>query len=243
MNPVYGHNYYMRASWQARPETPEALAARFLRHIDLLREIDPLFGLWLSGVKGPRKLEMIRDSYAKIVEARISRDDWGEPLPIDGYWFGAITRGHPRPLSYAVRIHAGADKHTREFQNDAYLSTSTGFIPDPAAITYRIFKSALLAMVEAWAPMDCLALPHELLDRIDKDQGHFREVWMQYLSAPLARLIVPPQTAVIDHLPDGGLLMSATTETFKVDNPAHLSVARDIAAAMRPLNTLPYVRG
>ncbi|WP_219321841.1 Imm52 family immunity protein [Methylovirgula sp. HY1] len=64
---------------------------------------------------------------------------------------------------------------------------------------------------------------------------------MQYLSAPLARLITPPQTAIVDHLPNGGLLMSATTETFKVDNPTHLAVARDIAAATEPLNKLPCV--
>lgn len=34
--------------------------------------------------------------------------------------------------------------------------------------------------------------------------------------------------------------MSAMTETFKADNPAHLSVARDMAAAMAPLNKLPW---
>nr|WP_219320098.1 Imm52 family immunity protein [Methylovirgula sp. HY1] len=210
-----------------------------LRHIDLLRQIDPLFASWLSGVSGPKKFETVRNSYAEIIAARISTDDWGEPLPIDGYWFGAITRDQPGSLSYAVNIHAGAHKHTREFQNDAYFSTSSGFIPNPTAVTYRIFRSALFAIVEAWEPTDCIALPHELLGFIGNRNYHFHEVWMQYLSAPLARLITPPQTAIVDHLPNGGLLMSATTETFKVDNPTHLAVARDIAAATEPLNKLP----
>ena len=239
---VFGQGYYLRASWGARAETPEALAARLLRNIDLLQAVDPLFALWLSGVKGPRKFETIRDRYAEIVTARISRDDWNEPLPIDGYWFGAITRGAPEPLSYALNIHAGAHMRTQDFQNHAQLSTGSGVIPDPAAITYRIFKSALLAMVDAWEPVDCVALPHELLEFGTSKAYHFRDVWMQYLSAPLARLITPPATAVVDHLPDGGLLMSATTETFRVDNPAHLAVARDIAAATEPLNKLPLVQ-
>ena len=81
---VFGHYYFIRASWGARPETPEALAARFLKNIDLLSAIDPLLALWLSGVNGPKKLEAIRDRYAQIVAARISKDDWGEPEPIYG---------------------------------------------------------------------------------------------------------------------------------------------------------------
>jgi hypothetical protein len=63
---------------------------------------------------------------------------------------------------------------------------------------------------------------------------------MQYLSPPLARLVTPPATSVNDYLPNGGLLMSATNETFRVDNPSHMAVARDIAAATAPLNKLPY---
>ena len=37
--------------------------------------------------------------------------------------------------------------------------------------------------------------------------------------------------------------MTATTETFDVDNPAHLAAARDMAAAMAPLNALPWPSG
>jgi hypothetical protein len=34
--------------------------------------------------------------------------------------------------------------------------------------------------------------------------------------------------------------MTATTETFDVDNPAHLKAAQDMAAAMAPLDALPW---
>ncbi len=87
--------------------------------------------------------------------------------------------------------------------------------------------------------MDGVALPNALMDLVDR-QLSFHQVWMQYLSAPLARLITPPSTSINEWLPNGGLLMSATTETFKTDNPTHLAVARDIAAATAPLNALPY---
>jgi Immunity protein 52 len=45
---------------------------------------------------------------------------------------------------------------------------------------------------------------------------------------------------LVEHLPNGGLLMSATTETFDVENPAHMAAARAIGAAIAPLNDLPW---
>ena len=37
--------------------------------------------------------------------------------------------------------------------------------------------------------------------------------------------------------------MTATKETFDVDNPAHLEAAQDMAAAMASLNALPWPSG
>ena len=39
---------------------------------------------------------------------------------------------------------------------------------------------------------------------------------------------------------DGGLLLAATDDTFRTDNPTHLAVARDIEAALAPFNALPW---
>ena len=62
---------------------------------------------------------------------------------------------------------------------------------------------------------------------------------MTYLAAPFAAKIAPPHSAICEQV-DGGLLMTATEETFQVDNPAHVAVARDIDAAMAPINALPW---
>ncbi len=236
---IFGRGYFIQAHWGARPELPAAIAARFLRTIDLLRAIDPLFANWMTGVNRPVDFDKVRDRFKDIVSGNVTKDDYGEPEPVYGYGPFAYTNKHPGPLAYSLHINAGAHLRGRETQNSAELTTRRGEIPDPLVISYRIFKSALLALVEAWEPVDCLAIPHELLKLIDSD-GHFRAVWMQYLSAPLARLITPPATSVNDYLPNGGLLMSATSETFRVDNPSHVAVARDIAAATEPLNKLPY---
>jgi hypothetical protein len=234
---IFGRDYYIRARWGARVESPSAIATRFVHSIDLFREIDPLFATWITGVYEPVDFETVRDHFDEFVSANVAKNDYGGPLPLYGYGSFACTSNDSNPLGYGINAIAGANLPGDGSQNYAELHSDYTEIPDPQAITYRIFRPALLALVEAWEPVDCYALPHELLKLIDSD-GHFRAVWMQYLSPPLARLVTPPATSVNDYLPNGGLLMSATNETFRIDNPSHMAVARDIAAATAPLNKL-----
>jgi hypothetical protein len=94
-------------------------------------------------------------------------------------------------------------------------------------------------MVDAWEPVRGCATSRQL-SQFDKSDSYFPPAWIQYLCPWLAEKITPPSTVLSEHLPNGGLLMSATTETFDIDNSAHLSAARDMAAAMAPLNALPW---
>ena len=233
--------FYVKASWEARAETPDQLAVRFLRLIDSLKGIDPVFTLWTSGANRPKKLEAIRDRYAEEIAAGVTTDDWGEPEPFDGYWFGAITRDTPKNRSFAIRCRAGSIVD-RPFTNYMTFTTSSLANPDPSFITHRLFHSILLTIVTAWDPLRSAAYSGELAE-IDDGSSYFPPAWIQYLCPWLGRQITPPSTALVEYLPNGGLLMSATTETFKADNPSHLSVARDIAAAMVPLNRLPWPSG
>jgi hypothetical protein len=238
MELIYGLNYNVQAYWERRAETPEELARRFVQTVDALREIDPVFDLWNCGKKKPLKFENERDHFGKIVAASIVKDDWGKPTPINGFTFSGLTRGYPRERSFSLMAHAGS-AYPKPFRNSIILSTGSGAIPDPSIVTYKIFKSALLAIVEAWEPLRCAAYPHAILDQVQKG-SYFRESWIQYLCPWLAELIVPPQSAIVDHLPGGGLLMSATTDTFDVANPTHMAVARNMSAAMAPLRAIPW---
>ncbi|MGH6853443.1 MAG: Imm52 family immunity protein [Methylocella sp.] len=235
---VTSTQYGAKAYWERRAETPEALAARFVRTIDSLQAIDPVFALWTCGSKRPKKFETMRDRYAEEVAEGLTKDDWGEPEPIYGYWFGALTRGQARDRSFSLRVHAGST-YPHPFANDITFLTNHNSIPDPAVITYEIFKRALLAIVEAWDPLCCTSFPLAILNLVEKGL-YFHETWIQYLCPWLASLVTPPASAIVEHLPNGGLLMSATAQTFDVGNPAHMTVARDIAAAIAPLNALPW---
>jgi Immunity protein 52 len=234
-------DYYIRASWEARAETPNELASRFLRMIDSLKEINPaVFSLWTCGARRPQKFETVRDRYAEEIAAGVMRDDWGEPTPVYGYWFGAFTRDTPDNRSFAVRCNAGGTVK-ESFPNAVTFETSSlaNLEPDPAVVSHRVFRSAMLAIVDAWAPVRGSAYSRKLI-QLNDSASDFPAAWIQYLSPWLAQKITPPSTVLSEHLPNGGLLMSATTETFDINNPAHLKAAQDMAAAMAPLDLLPW---
>ncbi|MGH6868333.1 MAG: Imm52 family immunity protein [Methylocella sp.] len=236
---VTSTQYGVKAYWERRAETPEALAARFVRTIDSLQEIDPVFALWTCGSERPKKFETVRDRYAEEVAEGLTKDDWGEPDPIYGYWFGALTREQARDRSFSLRVHAGST-YPAPFPNDITFYTKPRCIPDPSAVTYEIFKPVLLAIVEAWEPLCCTSYPLQILNLVDKGI-YFHETWLQYLCPWLASLVTPPPAPVIvERLANGGLLMAATAQTFDVENPAHMAAARAIAAAIAPLNALPW---
>ena len=145
MTLIFGKNYSIKAAWGPRAQTPDALALRFGKLINSLRDIDPLFKSWI--VAG-RNFDTLRPRCAEYIASKISKDDFGEIYEIDGYSFGAYTKKMVSPRTYSLDIHAGSTYPDR-FVNDATLRTSMGAIPAPEAITYHIFKSALLAMVKA----------------------------------------------------------------------------------------------
>ena len=235
--------YYIQASWEGRAETPDELAVRFVRMMDAFKGIDPVFSLWTCGAKRRKKFEMVRDRYAKEIEAGIELDDWGEPTPVCGYWFGAITRDTPRNRSFSVLCNGGATLKW-PFPNHVKFSTSSLADPQPDAdvVAYPIFYSALRAIVDAWDPVRAGAYSQQLI-QLNESASRFPPAWIQYLCPWLAKKITPPSTVLSERLPNGGLLMTATKETFDVDNPAHLKAAQDMAAAMASLNALPWPSG
>ncbi len=202
MKRVYGLDFNVQAHWERRAETPEALAARFVQMIDHVQRIDPVFALWTCVSKHPKKFETVRNHYAQEVAAGVIKNDWGEPEPIQGYRFGAVTREQPRDSIFAVCIRAGST-YPWPFPHDITFSTNLGFIPDPALTTYSVFKPALLAIVEVWDPVCAMSCPDPLLTQAPPNT-YLHESWIQYLCPWLASLVTPPASCIAEHLPDGG---------------------------------------
>lgn len=179
INRVESAQYGVKAYWERRAETPDVLAARFVRTIVRLQEIDPVFALWTCVSRHPKKFETVRDRYAQEVAAGVIKDDWGEPEPIQGYRFGAVTRQQQRSRTFDISVRADSTCPW-PFPNDVTFLTEYKSIPDPAVITYGIFKSAVLAVANAWNPLSSSAYPLAILNLVEKGR-YFRPVWIQYL--------------------------------------------------------------
>jgi hypothetical protein len=231
--------HFIKGSWGAREETPERLAARFLRMIDILAGIDPAFRSWDCHYRRPKTLESLRDRFAEEVAANIEGNGSGTTWPEAGYRIGAFTRDEPEGRSFGISCRVGATMTENPFPNEATMATFGRRNPDPDIVSFRVTRAAVLAIVDAWEPADVAVFSNLLFLRNPKG-GHFRKAWIQYLCPWLAEKITPPSTALVERLPDGGLLMSATTENFEVSNPQHLAVATDIAAAMAPIERLTW---
>jgi hypothetical protein len=233
---------YIRACWASREESPESIAQRFVSLIDRLRQIDAALDPWTIVTQrgGPKKFEALRDNFAEFVRRQMSRDDFGLS-PLEGYSFGAITRDQSQSAYYSLSVNAGSHLLIPELnQNSVGFKMNLFEGREPIPVSFSIFKSVLLAIIQTWAPDDCVVIPEGLLDRIDLGR-HFKDSWMQYLAKPFADLVTPPENILSERFADGGLLMTATTESFDVDNPAHVAAAHAIATATAGLEDLPYV--
>jgi len=233
--------YSIYASWGPRAEPPETIAPRYLACIDRLKQVHPAYDNWIFNLKGkPKKFEALRGTLAAAIAANVVRGDAGDPTPIYGYWArvtNTMNKVHPRSL--ALRVNAGAWVNRKSFCNSAEIKTGRRIVPDPTIIAYPAFKAALLAIVESFDATYCSAYPLQIMN-LWPQETNVCPAWMSYVAPRFASLITPPPSAVAEHTAQGGLLMSATQETFRVDNPAHLAVAQDILKALAPFEALPW---
>jgi hypothetical protein len=214
---------------------------RWIRLIDRLQAIDPLFAHWYSWTEDtpivrfdPRIVPLAQ----KMADTVFIEDGTPEPR----YGYRTIARNTadlnwgPRYLS--ATMHAGNSIGA----NWLNMGTDYGFAPDPDVITYPIFKGAVLAFAETFEATRACAYPDTLMDLWPSGRSWptLCLSWISYVAPRFVHLITPPPTAIVERRPDGGLLMAATDETFSTANPAHLAVARDIEAAIAPLNALPW---
>jgi hypothetical protein len=233
--------YSIYASWGPRAEPPESIAASYLACTDRLKQIHPAYDNWIFDFNGkPKKFDALRGKLAEAVAVNVARAEDGDPTPIYGYWAtvtNTMNKSHSRSIS--LHVKAGSWVNNEYFCNSAEIKTGNRVVPDPAIIAYPAFKAALLALVESFDVTYCSAYPQQITNFWDPS-NHLRIAWMSYVSPRFAPLITPPPIAIAERTAQGGLLMSATAETFRVDNPAHLAAARDILKALAPFEALPW---
>jgi hypothetical protein len=232
--------YSIRAELPAHTDVPASLGARFLDTLDALGRIDPsIFEDWqivdLPALES-FPLADARSRVATIIGNNVKRDDDDEPDPHRGYTAAAFTGGGGGPRSISLEVTAGGI-----VDGSAFLRTGGYKVaPDPAILTYPLFKGALLAINAFWSP--AWACAHVFKMHYDKaplsvgaplfPYSRFHIPWIAYLSAPLASGLQLPAEIRTERTPDGGRLLTATEERFDPSSSEHLARAHIIAEAM-----------
>jgi len=235
--------YIIQAYWGSRREAPAQCGERFWRMLEFLAAVDPLFSDWkfFNGDKFLPMPEASGDELTDLIASCVDRADDGYPVPISGYWFGAGTRtGTKTSLTLTLRV--GCYIPDPPFlANTAELLTLPLNDENAKFITFPTFKSALLAIAAAWDATCCAAYPWNLIPlwrEAGWDEPALRMAWITYLSPRYAPMVTPPRSAIVEYPPQGGIVMIATKDRFEIANPAHLAVAREIAAAVARVDTM-----
>jgi hypothetical protein len=235
---------FLYAIWLVRSqrrETPAVIGQKFLDTLDALSSSDPLFTHWKVFDFVAMKaipLADARSHMAAIVENNVMRDSYDQPTPKSGYGVIGVTENAKKSRIVKLTADAGAvfPGSTVALEIGGPLAPT-----DPAVVNYPLFRKALLAMTAHWQPtwsyacafrMDYWKAPIVPGAPVIR-YNPFHITWIAYLSPALTkRFVVPPPDVCTEHAPGGGLLLSATEETFDLTNPEHLRRARLLAETM-----------
>jgi Immunity protein 52 len=251
------NHFGIRAVWGARPETAEGLSVRVINMLDRLRDADPIYDNWMWVNKKIQKIDYdtkeealenlqelafatIKDNLPAEIETKIARSDNGEPELVSGYQFYVYNSQATPSRSISIYVDAGRRYCSGVVLNNVWMTTNFYADADPTIVAFPAFKDAVLAIAEVFDAPWGLAYSSDIGKLWPEADAHYRLGWISYVGPRFAHLITPPASAIVERQPNGGLLMAATDETFSVSNPAHLAAARDILAAVAPLNALPW---
>lgn len=240
--------YYIYLPFAARLVSPDWLGSRFLATLDALTQIDSnIFPDWevgdLPAMKG-YPLATARSRIAEIIEHNNVRYDPDDPDTEIGYTAVGETTIDAKSHRMTLRVGQG---NVRLKAGDEMVT------PDPAIVTYPLFRASFLAMNAIWEQQWGCAKAFRsrgVKVPIGTDGGYrwkrlpmipteptfpvsiFHIPWLAYLSAPLAAGVKLPPEIQTETTIDGGLLMIATEERLDPTNPEHLRRARILAETM-----------
>lgn len=232
--------YSIRSDLPASSESPTSIGAKFLETLDALSRIDPtIFTNWqLIDLRAASSLPLAaaRSHIADMITKNVSRDERDEPDLSNGYRGCAFTDKVVRSRQITLTILTGGT-----YQGDVWLETGDwNVLPDPAIVTYQIFRRALLTINEIWPPpwacADAFRMGYYEVPLFPGaplfPYSRFHIPWIAYLSSPLAAELELSPEVMTERTPDGGLLMITTEDRLDPTNPEHLRRARIVAETM-----------
>jgi hypothetical protein len=241
--------YEIGIKWENRHEGAEACAGRLAGMLKALESLDPVFAQWFTdaervgdGAVPAKPLRTGADDITRFFEQGKCRKDTGALWPELGCSVMAWN-GIDGPKTLAFFAQPGHYSDTRDFPNSVDFEIQPRAAGNRDFMTAEIIRAILIAAIVAWEPAWGSVSTWEYWgQRYPPPQQwpDFRSGWMTYLSAPYARKVTPPSSAITEPVA-GGILMLATEEPFTLDNPQHVAVADAIQACLEPLQSNPRI--
>jgi hypothetical protein len=239
--------YLVLARWRRGQESASRIGARLLEAVDQMARLSPAFPNWefveRMGADSARGVPVnhLRSRMTAFVEGQVVTDDFGEPEPESGYNVTAlgavVVADHDTPRRAALKTSTGSS-----WGNELSFEIGDSLDPaDPNLVTYPIYREALETLASAWpCPwVSVEAIRHSRIESKawmppgpDASGAEFlasiaaaeppppeRMIWIYYLSPPLAAGLAPPADLAPARTPGGGLILSAATTPFDLDDP------------------------
>jgi hypothetical protein len=242
-----GEVNHVKAYGQPRVESARDCAVRLGRMLEGLAKAHPAFSRWnkqaYSRAAANKPAWAMPPDIGELTQVfergRVHKDVPRVPWPGMGFHVSAWN-GRDPPHSAVLRINAGADADLRSVPNTVDLRLKRAGPDNADLINATTLRPVLLSVATAWEPDYAVVVPWTYWPQAFGDDGYpdLRSGWMTYLAPRYAGCIIPPPAAIVELLPNGGMLLLATEERFDMENPAHLAVAAAVQAALDPLQEM-----
>ena len=237
---VVARHYDIKAAWGSRPQSPEEIGAQWLKAHDAISRIGPRFAGWrLADSESDRliSIDEARPQMAQIVEAGVWPGDWDRPDPDEGYSVRSTTAQGGDEPTMGPRDFESRSKLGSKWNNYTWLTMGgLGWAGDLSAIRYPEMKALVWAVASSWGapwvnsgvqdsglgPFEEMAKDPFFASPNGPQRRPYGRPWVGYLSAERAAGLVTPASLVSERTPDGGILISATTEQFDLENAEQL---------------------
>ncbi len=178
------------ATWGARAEPAEALAARWLAFVARLQAIDPAFAHWMHWAED----DVTRIPFAPTLPAQLARVLAATPRHVTGRLVptaGVQMTNHTdtdQLSRYVTVFMSGGNSGPHSLRNCVSIGTSDFAAPEPHLVTFAVFRQLVLALAEEFEARQAYACPADLRDLWPEGRADDLSLaWISYV--PRASLI------------------------------------------------------
>lgn len=222
--------FCLNAFWHNRPDDLSSIAPGLQQYVERLSSITPALASWRYG-EGKRRQCLTQEDFVRYLQRNVIEHDDGTPDVRNGYHFFARTCDNRDPFKFSGDV---GRIYEWPFANSLHFRSDSDGPSDPRIVTYPLMKQVVGATVSTWKPDICTVFSTDLLPGLK--EGRWHSAWMTYVPPSEAGGIDLVGVPFSEWTPDGGLLLSATDQTFDAANPDHVAGARRLHEATRHLN-------